>query len=535
MSILILILLAQYATWVVAAPFNESDDLQSYLVFPQKMLQTGHLGADPFSERRIIASLGGQWFLAAIALAHAPEPFAHLLEPGLGILLLVALICGSFREWRSWLLVNTGLVLLIFFQPPVANVTMLAIGSALFVALFRSVSWFSNSPPAPLRNAFIVSLLSAALMTGKSTFVPPCGAFLVISYLWRIFKSENRKSIIAETIFAIIFTIAWMMPWMVSSYRSGNTLFYPFLGKGYHASRYGVYEASWSALANRGYLLRQMIAVLVSREVITLGLLVAAAWMAGVLRFRQRNLLLPVMLSVAAGMLTIFVGGGGCGAARYDFPFLFAAILVLLPEILTVARSNSLSPPAATTATALVCLAVGVWVGGESAFQIAQRIQSVGTALKMARAGTPMNADLRSPALEARYADMQQHVPAGETLICHLEKPYLLNFNRNPVYIVDWAGGQSPPPGMPFFKGPEALADYLTGQGLRYLAYSYANQAGFSHQAYADRIGPDAHPWIRSESKCTFDFQDNIDELRKTRKALYDDGDICLIDLAQPK
>ena len=202
---------------------------------------------------------------------------------------------------------------------------------------------------------------------------------------------------------------------------------------------------------------------------------------------------------------------------RYDFPFLFAAILVLLPEILTMARSDSLSPVATTTATALVCLAVGVWVGGESAFQIAQRIQSVGTALKMARAGTPLNADLRSPALEARYTDMQQHVPAGETLVCHLEKPYLLNFNRNPVYIVDWAGGQSPPPGMPFFKGSEALADYLTAQGLRYLAYSYANQAAFTRQEYGDRLGPDAHPWIRSESKCTFDFQDNIDELRKSR------------------
>ena len=96
--ILILILLAQYATWVVAAPFNESDDLQSYFVFPQKMLQTGHQGADPYSERRIIASLGGQWFLVAIALAHAPEPFAHLIEPGLGILLLLALICGSFQN-----------------------------------------------------------------------------------------------------------------------------------------------------------------------------------------------------------------------------------------------------------------------------------------------------------------------------------------------------------------------------------------------------------------------------------------------------
>ncbi len=235
------------------------------------MLQTGHQGADPFSERRIIASLGGQWFLVAIALAHAPEPFAAPDRAWLGNSVAPGAYLRQFSPGRSWLLINTSLALLIFFQPPVANVTMLAIGSALFVALFRSVSWFANSPPAPLRNAFIVSLLSAALMTGKSTFVPPCGAFLVISYLWRIFKSENRKPIIAETFLAIIFSFAWMAPWMVSMYRSGHTLFYPFLGKGYHASRYGVYEPSWSAFANRGYLLRQIIAILVSREVLTLG------------------------------------------------------------------------------------------------------------------------------------------------------------------------------------------------------------------------------------------------------------------------
>ncbi len=364
---LLLILLAQYATWVLAAPFNAHDDLQSYFVFPQKMLQTGHQGIDQYSERRIETSLGGQWFLLAIALAHAPEPYLHLVEPGLGILLLVALILGGYRQIRSWLLINTSLALLIFLQPPVANVTMLGIGAALFVALFRTMAWCEASPPAPLRNAFILSLLSVALMAGKSTFVPACGAFLVFGYLWRIFNSENRKPVIAETALAIIFCFALLAPWIVSMYRSCHTLFYPFFGKGYHASRYGLYEPYWSALSNRGYLLRAVIAILVSREILTLAMLVAAAWIVGLLRFRQRNILLPVVLSIAAGMLTIFVGGGGCGAARYDFPFLFAAMLVLLQELFRTIRANEISSGPISTALVLVCLAVGVWVGGESA------------------------------------------------------------------------------------------------------------------------------------------------------------------------
>jgi hypothetical protein len=39
--------------------FNFHDDFHAYLVFPEKMLQTGSLGADPFSFTRIAASLGG--------------------------------------------------------------------------------------------------------------------------------------------------------------------------------------------------------------------------------------------------------------------------------------------------------------------------------------------------------------------------------------------------------------------------------------------------------------------------------------------
>ena len=56
------LLLLFYASSVFTLHFNPCDDYQAYMVFPEKMIQTGSMGADPFSERRLL-SLGGMSFL----------------------------------------------------------------------------------------------------------------------------------------------------------------------------------------------------------------------------------------------------------------------------------------------------------------------------------------------------------------------------------------------------------------------------------------------------------------------------------------
>ena len=53
-----LLAFSQYAGCVYSYTFNLVDDNPAYFVFPQKMLQIGSLGADPFSERRLVSSLG---------------------------------------------------------------------------------------------------------------------------------------------------------------------------------------------------------------------------------------------------------------------------------------------------------------------------------------------------------------------------------------------------------------------------------------------------------------------------------------------
>jgi hypothetical protein len=140
------------------------------------------------------------------------------------------------------------------------------------------------------------------------------------------------------------------------------------------------------------------------------------------------------------------------------------------------------------------------------------------------------NTSLVSDKEAAQYSRMQMSVPGGETILERLTKPFLLDFKRNRIFIVDYPGGASPPPGMPLFKGPEMLADYLISKSIRYVAYSYADEAGFRRKNFNSRLNS---PWplITTEAEHTFAFQSDLKKLGETRKRIYDDGDIFVLDL----
>jgi hypothetical protein len=143
--------------------------------------------------------------------------------------------------------------------------------------------------------------------------------------------------------------------------------------------------------------------------------------------------------------------------------------------------------------------------------------------------------DSRSAGFKRRfvrsYARMQEAVPQGELLLTRLEYPFVLDFERNTVFIVDYPGGSSPPPGMPFFQGGEPLARYLCAQSVRYVAYSYRTEAAFTRERFGHRLGPGPNAWVRAQARHTLDFQANLAELGQSRHRIYDDGDVFVLDL----
>jgi hypothetical protein len=84
---------------------------------------------------------------------------------------------------------------------------------------------------------------------------------------------------------------------------------------------------------------------------------------------------------------------------------------------------------------------------------------------------------------------------------------------------------------MPFFRGGEPLAQYLCGHSVRYVAYSYRKEANFSRRLHWDRLEPGVFPWTRAQAMHALDFQDNLVELGQSRRRIFDNGDVFVLDL----
>jgi hypothetical protein len=125
-----------------------------------------------------------------------------------------------------------------------------------------------------------------------------------------------------------------------------------------------------------------------------------------------------------------------------------------------------------------------------------------------------------------------------------LDQPFRLDFKRNRILTWDEPGPVSPPPYLPFGEGPEALARYLLGHGVRYVAYcdgpppAYIGTAqaqalnslsqGIRYVAYCDRGPLPGDPEDRNA------IIDDLAKLAPTRKQLYADKGIHVLDLATP-
>jgi hypothetical protein len=238
-----------------------------------------------------------------------------------------------------------------------------------------------------------------------------------------------------------------------------------------------------------------------------------------------------VVINLLIGFVIIGIGIGGLQTYRYSFFLLFAIALFLLVQELGVfeqriSSGKSLGFPDSFATVLLLGMLLGT---GYQDFFLGLRDWRLG-ALKFSLSGL----DIDTPTEVSAYRDLQSAVPPGRKILVRMDKNFLFDFRRNPIYVNDLPGGASLPPGIPIFKGPEALADYLVQHGIRYLAYSYGDEATFSRALEGGRLQPHVNIWIRRGAEIAFDFQDNVLTLGKSRKKLYDNGCMFVLDLELP-
>jgi hypothetical protein len=135
---------------------------------------------------------------------------------------------------------------------------------------------------------------------------------------------------------------------------------------------------------------------------------------------------------------------------------------------------------------------------------------------------------------QTKIRAMQETIPPGQPAIARMANPFLLNFSRNPIYVLDIPGGSGLPPGLPRSLNAEETARYFRSVSIRYLIYSYGDEAGFPLSKYGEWIfwrGDGYLKRVREIAIRTFGSQHVFKKLGTMYENLYDDGKIFALDL----
>lgn len=498
------------------------DDLPGYLVFPARMLQEGWLGLDPFCARRMMAALGGHSYLLTHALCASKETGLYTIEPLMGTIVSLGLVLGYGREAdvprraAVWIA-----ILLLLIEPRHSSLSSITMGLALFMCLVRTLSWLDRYPTGTVASAAIIALVSSALCALKATHIPACAALVALSYVALFTGPRPKRDAIVELVLTCLLGAMFLLPWMLDMYRSSGTPLFPVLGRGCHVSAYGDYLPPWRAVGARNLARTVVFDVILRTDVVAL-LLLSVSWLTCCSQEpKGRAPLLACVGAAIFGSAVTAVAIGGC-RARDGFPTVYCGIFLLM------ARLNRPRQPRGTSPVAAVLLAAGMLLGCHWRTIVADvRFARA----QLGQAATFCSKDLFASERE-RMAAVQEVIPPGAHVLAVVPKPFLLDFKRHTVYVGDYLGLVSPPPGIPAREGPDAVRKYLLALGIDYVVFSYVDNAG--QDAMKRRPSETWSPWLSSIAPRLLACLDVLQELTRTSRRLFDDGSIAVLDLTVP-
>ncbi|NYF50656.1 hypothetical protein [Tunturiibacter gelidoferens] len=516
-----LVFIVRIAATVHTQSYQASDDYNFYLAAPAKMLRLHHYAADPFSERRIMSSIGGNDFLQTLVLAVLPLADVQMADRALGLLLLALLSFSLAAEFRLTPPQRAVFALLVFTTPQLTfNLTFVLLPSAFFFALVYLAAHRKLLAANPTLQALLLGAITGVLATTKSTYLPHGVIFVGCFALFQT-RRRGLSSGIKTLLLAALSCLIVMAPWMIASHATSGTLFYPSLGKGYQYSAYGLYPAPSGAGLS---ILLHKVVPFCAPLLFLLGL----EWYLGD-RDEQGEAILALSAAALCATLLVGIGTGGDSVRRYNYPCIIPAMLLLY---IVFSRRRNTFPgsrrwPILQTVSILFIAytAITTWRN-----KFTNEYDQIPLGLKAALQDTP----IVPPSVTAEYAAVQRAIPTDAGVLATVTNSFLFDYRANAISIADYPGAASLPSGWPSRGDGNALASYLLAHNLRYLVCSYADFVPLDHEAVKVLHDPSRTQWIHSEQAIILRSHQQYDELARTRRHLYDDGQIYVLDLAEP-
>ena len=504
---------------------NPGDDLKSYLVSPEQMLQTGSIGEDPFNCRQMMSGLGAQHFLNAMALAVLAPDNVHIIEGGVGLAAACLAAAGLGVRMQ---LGRTGATLLmlvpLIFRPWYINISSTTTTAAVLIALCSALLQLFGPTGNRGRILLTSGLLLGAACSLKSTTIPSAVILVLVAAGLSALAQKSWRPLGLGFLVGLG-GLAAMSPWMWWQYHSSGTPLYPMLGRGFHVE---VFFPS-ARVPFHGTVVHELKIGLILPVMVVAGLLLAWAVPAvrKVLHRPAACVSLAIVIGWAIAWPLIAISTEYDGVSRYLLAACITSLIMVLACTWHAGLQIGALPGRHWARWCGPALFAALLLGHWTELQIAYG-QITPDDLANSISGRPY--DWNSEADVARAA--QTAVPVGAKILAYTDTPFLFNFTSNPIFVVDCPGEASLPPGMPVRQSGEAVASYLLGHNIRYVIYSYKTQAGSPRATFGFLLDPSYGTLVNRIAALSFAFQDDLADLSHTRVRLYDDGSIFVLDLA---
>jgi hypothetical protein len=520
----------------VVRPF---DDRAGYLIQLARLLQTGSVGLDPFSEHQL-NSLNGQTFLVALVVSASSFEYAYLLDPGICWIMIAGLtwsmIHGDFRGSIRESCLLTAFVLLVA-TPYHQNLGGHLTGAVLYLVMVQTAySGTKTEDHLDRGSILLLGLALAGLCALKSTFLIFGALFLLSWYALRLGR-QPRSALARELSLVGIAAIVLLLPWMWQQYRSGGTFLYPFLGRGYFAPGRDISNLQ-NLITVIGKSSKAVAHLLLSGQLVpvTVALALCAGKPAGADPARWRVDTASLAAVLGGALALTFILSTDDQATRYSAPFLYAALIPVGLAGFSSARTS--------------------WNGLGLALCLVMYVGNQWDDLYDDLSSLRKSLDGRTAPLlqgKERIRNAQASIPAGARILVSLKDAFLADFSRNPIWHFNHPGMVSPPPGLPLPADRFALEELIMGRTsalpppapsaplLSYLRLAGVDFVLFQRGVPGDFWWEDAEsfsqidsPWVRRTRALGELIYKQLEQLKDQCPVVLDDGDIVALDLRAP-
>ena len=587
LALLACLFLGQFAFRARSLEFSHVDDYQAYMVFPAKLLANGSLGPEPFSERRLVSSLGGKYALDAMVLWGNGFKSLWGADNAVGLGLLLPALWGIGRRVGLPFAGSAALCLWgLMMGPPAVNLTAVTLALPLILALQElsaGPAWPSPATQAAERPAGAsggawpwrfgryglgAGIVLAGLVLLKNSLLPIGGLLVAAHWFRRALAAKHAKGAKASAAMAAAEAAAiaggfsaCCLPWMVSAWRDCGSPWFPLLGKGFSATAYPggyLYSAQGFSVAalSRAALDILRPGLYTPLALVVLGTLVRAGWARSVPCGRNTwgaDASLPLAglgatfvilaqqpspqgdrFAFAGAMASVFWGCAVLAGRAFRARQALRSEQTEMEEgigkrrLAFVAISLSLGLAAAAMAVDLY----GNRHNGRAQLYLGllrDPLRAARNLSRLADGALVPQSDVR------RYAAAQTALPTGAKILDRTLRPFLWDFSRNDILIADYPGAASPPPGMPIDRGPRALLDYLRIQGIDFAAYDRRSQAGLKEDVFRPyETDAGTGIWQRSQYRYARLVQRDLEGFYGLCPVAFTDEEMVIFSLEHP-